>query len=71
VLPFVGGSERCSRKSRHPRALPQHDRIARPADCESDSWRPMLVGVTEQWIALIAVLVAALGSAALLFWLYW
>jgi hypothetical protein len=31
----------------------------------------MLVGVTEQWIALIAVLVSALGSAALLFWLYW
>jgi hypothetical protein len=29
------------------------------------------VGVTEQWIALIAVLVAALGIAALLFWFYW
>jgi hypothetical protein len=29
------------------------------------------VVVTEQWIALIAVLVAALGISALLFWLYW
>jgi len=27
--------------------------------------------VTEQWIAIIAVLVAALGTSALLFWLYW
>jgi hypothetical protein len=44
---------------------------AAEVDCESACSRPTVWAVTEQWIALIAVVAVALGITALLFWLYW